>query len=101
MSAAETIVSALTLELPAERIAGAISEALTATQANRDGSTTPDYRTRLAAAQLALNYLAGRPIERQQIITANVSTDETEAALAQRIADSPSLKARLRELLAE
>lgn len=65
----------------------------------KDGHQSPDFRTRLAAQQLRLYYLLGRPIERQQILTANVSTDETEAALAQRIADSPSLKARLRELL--
>jgi hypothetical protein len=42
-----------------------------------------------------------RPRERQQIITANLSADETEEELAMRIANSPTLRERLRALLPE
>ena len=58
-----------------------------------------DYKARLSALQLALHYIVGRPIERQQILTANVNTEESEAALAERIANSPALRDTLRRLL--
>lgn len=95
----KTIADALAEELPAERISRAISEALVATQTSRAGVTEPDYRTRLAAATLALSYTEGRPVERQQIITANATPDESEADLSQRIAKSPALKAHLLRLI--
>ena len=61
------------------------------------GVETIDYRTRLAAQQLRLYYLLGKPIERQQVVTAKV---DSESDLLSRLAHSPELREALREVLA-
>ncbi len=99
LSTTESLAAALADELPDERIAIAIRDALTATQTTRSGTLEPDHKTRLQAATLALAYKHGRAIERQQIITANATPDEHEADLSQRIAKSPALKAHLLRLI--
>lgn len=42
----------------------------------RGGTEVPDYRVRLQAAQLLLAYRNGRPIERQEVRTQNIPTNE-------------------------
>ena len=58
----------------------------------------PDYKTQLAAAIVALAYTDGRPAERREIITRNVSTLED---LRDRAKNSPELRAAIEELLRE
>jgi hypothetical protein len=101
MTPGEVLAAALDAEIPEHRLAKVLSDALVATVTTRSGTTEPDTRSRLAAATLILAYKIGRPVERQEILTVNVSPDETEAALAARIAGSPALRERLRSLLPE
>jgi len=88
---------ALATELPDEQIAIAIRDALTATQTTRSGTVEPDHKTRLQAATLALAYKHGRPVERQEVITANLS--ENDDAILERVKNSPAARAALRRVL--
>lgn len=92
-----TLAEALATELPDEQIAIAIRDALTATQTNRSGTVEPDHKTRLQAATLALAYKHGRPVERQEVITANLS--ENDSAILERVKNSPTARAALRRML--
>jgi hypothetical protein len=92
-----SLTEALAAELPDEQIAIAIRDALTATQTTRSGTVEPDHKTRLQAATLALAYKHGRPVERQEVITANVT--ENEEYVMNRIKNSSALRAALRKSL--
>jgi hypothetical protein len=92
-----SFAEALATELPDEQIAIAIRDALSATQTTRSGTVEPDHKTRLQAATLALAYKHGRPVERQEVITANVT--ENEDYVMNRIKNSPALRAALRKSL--
>ena len=92
-----SLTEALATELPDEQIAIAIRDALTATQTTRSGTVEPDHKTRLQAATLALAYKHGRPVERQEVITANVT--ENEEYVMNRIKNSSALRAALRKSL--
>lgn len=94
----QKLASALAANLPEERLASAISEALTANQSNRDGTVTPDHKTRLQAASLGLAYSHGRPIERVESINVNLDPD-SQLGIEERLADSPALRQALRKTL--
>lgn len=81
-----------------QRLATAISEALTATQTNRDGTITPDHKTRLQAATLGLAYRHGRPVERQEVVSVNLDADSS-IGLAERLKNSPALRKSLQAIL--
>jgi len=55
----------------------------------------PDYATRTKSAQICLEYILGRPVERQQVLIAHQKADDPET-LIQR---SPALRKRLKELV--
>lgn len=84
---------------PSERIVTALANALEADLTNRDGTRGPDHKTRVAAAQLLLAYRVGRPVERQQVITARA--DEAQETFAEKLARSPALRELYREELAK
>ena len=92
-----SLAESLATELPDEQIAIAIRDALTATQTTRSGTVEPDHKTRLQAATLALAYKHGRPIERQEVITANLA--KNEEFVMNRIKNSSALRAALRKSL--
>jgi hypothetical protein len=92
-----SLTEALATELPDEQIAIAIRDALSATQTTRSGTVEPDHKTRLQAATLALAYKHGRPVERQEVITANVT--ENEEYVMNRIKNSSALRAALKKSL--
>lgn len=103
-NASRDLMEAIERNAPMDRIVkriAYIAENATTTSRGKDGGETEDFRTQLAACLALLAYRAGRPIEQQQITTTNIGTDETEAQLAERIANSPALKAQLKKLLAE
>lgn len=91
----QALAAALDAKIPDSKIADVLELAMTANQVERDGTVRPDHKTRLAAAQVALAYRHGRPIERQQIITANVGP--TDSDLIERLAHSPALRAAIRD----
>lgn len=100
LSNSESVALALAEEIPEQRLAQAISEALTAETVNRDGTRSPDYRTRLGAAQLALHYLVGRPVERQAILTHAINDTDASGDIAERVARSPALREAIEKILA-
>ena len=92
-----SLAESLATELPDEQIAIAIRDALTATQTTRSGTVEPDHKTRLQAATLALSYRVGLPVQRQEVITANIAADET--SIHERLKNSTALRAALRRTL--
>ena len=92
-----SLAVALDAEISDSRIAKALGDALTATQTTRSGTVEPDHKTRMAAAQIALAYRHGRPIERQQVVTAKI---DSESDLLSRLVRSPAAKQALKDLLA-
>ena len=83
-----------------EKIVKAIETGLTATRHQWEGKAqcayeVPDYGIRIKAAELALNYIIGRPVERQQIVVAHQrSIDPKEL-----VEKSPALKRALKNLV--
>ncbi len=98
VSSSLDVLKVIELELPASRIASAISDALVAEIVTKGGVKIPDHRSRLQAATLALAYLAGRPIERQEVVTVSVDADSS-AGIADRLMKSPALREQLRKTL--
>ena len=94
-----SLAEALATELPDEQIALAIRDALTATQTTRSGIIEPDHKTRLQAATLALAYKQGRPVERQEVLTANITANDE--SIMDRIKKSPAAIAALRRFLGD
>ena len=85
---------------PPERIIRALADALTAEQVNRDGSRSPDHRTRTQAALALLSYRIGRPVERSEVVTVNLDADSM-TGLRERLKSSPAMRDALAGLLAE
>ena len=100
LTSGESLAAALDAELPDSRVAAAISDALSATVTTRSGIIEADHKTRLAAATLALHFRHGRPVERQEVVSVNVSTDSNEDLRA-RLARSPALRRSVRSMLDE
>lgn len=65
----------------------------------KGGHEIADNRTRLAALQLALAYLLGRPVERQEIVSVNLDADSS-IGLEERLAKSPALLKSLEGIIA-
>jgi len=86
--------------VPADRLASAIEGALEASAVTKGGAVIPDYRTRLAAAELVLAYTVGRPTQRTE--TVNVNMDAMSGAdMVERLVKSPALREQLRAYLLE
>lgn len=92
------LIEAIATEFPVELIVDLLKSLVTAEVITKGGHRIADNRTRLAAATLMLNYLVGRPVERQEIVTVNVDAD-SETGMMDRLAKSPALRAALRKAL--
>lgn len=93
---AQTLAAALE-KIPPHLISRALSEALVATSVSRSGAVEPDTRSRLAAAQMILDRVLGKPIERQQVVSAQVGCPDGD--LIERMVHSPALRSAIRNLL--
>jgi len=60
--------------------------------------TVPDHKTRERCATRILEYAEGRPVERREVLTKTITSQEDVIAMAKA---SPAMKAALRELLAK
>ena len=98
LTPAQSITAALETEIPAQRLARVLSDALVAETVNRDGTRGPDTRSRLAAAELILAYRIGKPVERSESVAVSVNQVPDED-FRERVRRSPSLRAVLRKLL--
>ena len=81
-----------------EVIADKIEMLFSATIMDKAGNERPDIRAIEAGLRFALNYTAGTPVQRQEVIThsSDDSTDEDARAL---IKESPALRRELQSLL--
>lgn len=95
-----TVMAAIDKLAPPERVIRSLAGALEADVINRDGSRGADHKTRVAAAQLLLAYRVGRPVERQQVLTASVDNQQGEG-LRDKLGLSPALRDALRRMLSE
>jgi len=97
---AEWLEKALSEPSIQQSIVKAIADSLSAVKHQWDGKRqqadeVPDYATRIKAAELALSYIVGRPVERQQIMVAHQKMDDP----VQLVKSSPALRVALKELL--
>lgn len=97
------VMSADTLAAIAEKFGGEtmaqmLFELCDAKCITKGGHEIADNRTRLAALSLAMAYLIGRPVERQEIVSVNVDADNA-LGLEERLRHSPALRAMFRKML--
>jgi len=100
LSPGQKLAKVLADEIPESRIVEALSNALTAELVNRDGTRSPDHKTRLAAAETALAYRHGLPVRREETLLVHADADST-VGLKERLAHSPALRGLMRKLLNE
>ena len=97
------VLSADTLAAIADKFGGEtmaqmLFELCSAECITKGGHKIADNRTRLAALSLAMAYLIGRPVERQEIVQVNVDADNA-LGLEERLRHSPALRAMFRKML--
>ena len=95
----EKLSEAIDQEAPAERIITALANALEADVAAKDGTRAPDHRTRVAAAQLLLNYRIGRPNERPPV--KEPETGQQSESLEEKLKRSPALREMYQRMIDE
>lgn len=94
------ISAALNKIITPERIATALSDALTATTIARSGVVEPDTRSRLQAASIILSYTVGRPVERSENVSI-IADPDSRVDIQERLRRSPALREQLARSLAE
>ncbi len=92
----------LAFEIPPDEVAVIIKDLTKATTTVRTGAETskevPDNRTRLAAVQLYLSYMLGQPVQRTEVKTQVIESEEQTLA---RLLGSPAVREALRRELAQ
>ena len=97
-SPAQLLAKELADQIPESRLVQVLSNALTAELVNRDGTRSPDHRTRLSAAETALAYWHGLPIRREESITVNLDADNS-LGIEERLRASPALRVMMQKML--
>jgi hypothetical protein len=96
------LILQLAKEVPPEQIAVAIKEMLGATTNQRTGAhdyeEVPDWRAREAAVKLYLSYMLGMPVQRTEVKTQVIESEEQTLA---RLLGSPAVREALRRELAQ
>ena len=95
---AETLSRVLREECPESLLGEVLAQCLTATTISRSGAVCPDFRTRLAACQVALSYTHGLPTRREESVGMNVEAEQSDK-LEERLQRSPALRRALFDLL--
>jgi hypothetical protein len=98
ISPGQLLIEAIAVDAPPSRIAQTLADALSADLHNRDGSISPDHKTRISAAQILLHFSVGKPTERIESISVNLDA-ESSIGLAERLKNSPALRRSLRTIL--
>jgi hypothetical protein len=91
-------IAAIADKFGGDRMATMLYELCEAECITKGGHKIADNRTRLAALSLAMAYLIGRPVERQEILTVNVDADSA-VGMEERLRHSPALRAMFRKML--
>ena len=92
------LIEAIATKFPVESIVKLLSELIDAKIITKGGHEIADNRTRLAAATLMLNYLVGRPVERQEIVNVNLDADAS-LGIDERLRTSPALRQSLKRAI--
>lgn len=92
------LVETIAQEFPVEDIIALLKRLFKAKTYTKDGKEYDDCRTQLAAATLLLNYVVGRPVERQEVVNVNLDAD-AEVGLSERLAKSPALRLSLKRAI--
>ena len=100
ISPGQSLIEAIAADAPPDRIARTLSDALSADLVNRDGSRGPDFRIRVQAAQILLDYSVGKPTQRVESVQVNLDADSS-IGLAERLANSPALLKSLKEIISK
>jgi hypothetical protein len=96
---APKVIEALAIKFGPTEVVNKIAECMEATKTMAIGGKpleTPDYKTRLDALKLLLQYQIGMPVARSEVITHNVDTVQTLEAKIQR---SPALRRAVGRML--
>jgi hypothetical protein len=101
LSPSQQLAAALRAEIPETMLASVIAKALSATMISRTGVVESDHKVRLQAAQLALFYQIGKPIERAQIITKDLTERDDPESQRERLRKSPALRRSLARMIDE
>lgn len=96
-SPGQRTIELLAKHVTPEAIAQAVASALQAETVTREG-TVPDFRTRLEASKIYLNYLVGLPVQRQEIVHQAVRNDQESM---DRLLASPAAVAALEKMVVE
>jgi hypothetical protein len=94
------VIQAFAKRFDADKVGDMLEQLCNATHKTKGGQDIADNRTRLAATSLALAYLIGRPVERQEIVSVQMDAD-SPSGLRDRLLKSPALRATVKKLLAE
>ncbi|RYD31540.1 MAG: hypothetical protein EOP85_22650 [Verrucomicrobiaceae bacterium] len=92
------LAETLSQDFTPNRLVEAFQDALAATTVAHNGCVYADNRTRLAALQLLMSYIEGKPVERQQVETMTHAADP-DADLVARLKRSPALRRMVRRQL--
>jgi hypothetical protein len=101
----KAVMEALAERLPPDYLAAKVKELIDAKRAirHKDGSVSyePDVRANEAGLKLAYAYQVGKPIERAQIITKNITDADDPVKQRDRLRKSPALRASLARMIDE
>lgn len=94
----QSFILAINACITPKRVAESISGLLGATRELKSGAVLPDYRAQEAGVRLYLAYTIGLPVQRQEIITVAVDSDNNDGMM-ERLKSSPAARAALRKAL--
>jgi hypothetical protein len=92
------LIDAMAKAFPVESIVDLLLRLSTAKTYSKSGTEYDDCRTQLAAATLLLNYVVGRPVERQEIVNVNLDADAS-VGIDDRLRKSPALRESLKRAI--
>lgn len=96
---APKIIESLAIRFGPDQVVAKIAECMSATKTMAIGGKpfeTPDYKTRLDALKLLLQYQVGMPVSRSEVVTHNVDTMQT---LESKMQKSPALRRAVGRML--
>ena len=96
---APKIIESLAIKFGPDQVVAKIAECMSATKTMAIGGKpfeTPDYKTRLDALKLLLQYQVGMPVSRSEVVTHNVDTMQT---LESKMQKSPALRRAVGRML--
>lgn len=92
------LIEAMAEAFPVEDIIALLRRLSKAKCYTKDGKEYDDCRTQLAAGTLMLNYVVGRPVERQEVVSVKLDPDSA-VGIDDRLRKSPALRESLKRAI--